>query len=128
MRQAELALCSQVDAQVVAAQPDMTAAIKLCIQVSGRDQKALYLDLGIDKGQWSRILGGKAHFPQDKLNTLCDLCANEIPLLWWALHRGYGLSPLESALEQENRKLRDELERMRRDHEVAIQLFRELRA
>ena len=42
--------------------------------------------------------------------------------------RGYGLSPLESVLERENRKLRDELERMRRDHEVAIQLFRELRA
>ncbi|MCU7840883.1 MAG: hypothetical protein KZQ94_16075 [Candidatus Thiodiazotropha sp. (ex Troendleina suluensis)] len=80
----------------------MTAAIKLCISVSGFDsEKQIYMTLGIDAGHWTRISKGDAHFPQDKLGALMDLCGNEVPLIWLANKRGYELNPLQSKLEKE---------------------------
>ena len=98
-----------VSADVIAAQADMGAAITLAIQVSGKQDKAVALDLDIDAGQWSRIKGGTAHFPHNKLNALCDALGNEVPLLWWAGSRGYELKRRLSAVEAENEKLRAEL-------------------
>ena len=89
-----------VDAGVIHNQPDMTAAIRLCIQVSGRDQKGICLDLEIDNGHWTRMLNHQAHFPQDKLTALMDLCGNEIPLEWLAYQRRKGLHMLESGAER----------------------------
>lgn len=108
-----------IDPAIVKAQPSMTAAINLCVNVSGLQDKVIYIDLDIDAGHWSRIRKGDAHFPVDRLNALMDLCGNEIPLQWQAMKRGYELkrprSELETIIELErekNRELEKKMETM----------------
>jgi hypothetical protein len=95
--------------EVVRRQPSLLAAVLLCIQISGRDPKQLYLDLEIDKGHWSRITAGQAHFPLDKLERLMDLCANDVPLEWLAWRRGKGLHLLESTQQRLMREKDDRI-------------------
>lgn len=92
---------------LVARKQTLLAAIVLCMQLSGLDDKEVYLTMGIDAGHWSRIMKGDAHFPVDKIDGLMTLCGNEAPLQWLALRRGYQLVMLKSAAE---RRI-DELER-----------------
>ncbi|MCG7945832.1 MAG: hypothetical protein N0C84_05740 [Candidatus Thiodiazotropha taylori] len=100
-----------VDIEVIRKQPSLSAAIKLCISLSGFDsEKQIYMTLGIDAGHWTRISKGDAHFPQDKLEPLMDLCGNEVPLIWLANRRGYELKQLQSEVEKELEKERREKE------------------
>ena len=85
----------------------MRQAIKLCVDLSGVNDNALCIDLGIDPGQWSRIKSGQAHFP-DKFNEIQDVCGNYAPLQWYAHSEGFGLVKLQSELEAENDQLRQE--------------------
>lgn len=77
-----------------------SAAISLCVQLSGLEDKEVYIPLGIDSGHWTRIKQGKANFPENKLRELMDLCGNEVPLIWLAYIRGYGLVLLKSEAER----------------------------
>jgi hypothetical protein len=86
--------------ELVVKQPSLSAAIALCVQVSGLEEKEVYLSLEIDAGHWTRIMKGDAHFPVNKLNSLMDLCGNEAPVLWLAHSRGYGLVMLKSEAER----------------------------
>lgn len=90
-----------VPPSVVAAQKSMTDALRLAIQVSGLDDKQVYMDLGIDAGQWSRIFHGGAHFPHEKWLDLFTVLGNRIPLEWLAHQCGFELKPLRSSLERE---------------------------
>jgi hypothetical protein len=99
----------EVDPALVHRQKSMAGAIALCVQVAGLSEKEVYLPLGIDASHWTRITKGDAHFPLDRLGPLMDLCGNEAPLMWLAHHRGFGLHRLETALERENRELREAL-------------------
>jgi len=89
-----------VPLDLVLKQPTLSGAIALCVQVSGLDDKEVYLTLEIDAGHWTRIMKGDAHFPVNKLNTLMDLCGNEAPLMWLVHSRGYGLVLLKSEAER----------------------------
>lgn len=89
-----------VPLSVVIKQPNLAGAIALCVQVSGLDEKEVYLSLGIDAGHWTRIMKGDAHFPVNKLNDLMTLCGNESPLVWLTNSRGYGLVMLKSEAER----------------------------
>lgn len=86
----------------------LLSAINLAVDTGRAEDKEIYLSLGLDQAQWSRIRSGKAHFPPNLLDPLCDIIGNEIPLRWWARKRGYGLvrlkSHLEAELEQERAK------------------------
>lgn len=64
-------------------------AIRLCINTSNRSHQSVCDDLGIDKGHWSRIMSGRAHFPTRKLPDLMRLCGNIAPLQWLAGAMGY---------------------------------------
>lgn len=111
MNQIAFALHTNTDLGVVITGiQSMTKAIQMCIDVSGRDEKFVYMDLGIDKGNWSRMMSGQAHFPHEKLEALMDLCGNDIPLQWLAWRRGKGLHLLES---EQQRMLRERDERIR---------------
>lgn len=85
---------------LVIKQPSLAAAIALCVQASGLEEKEVYLPLEIDAGHWTRIMKGDAHFPVNKLNGLMDMCGNEAPLMWLANSRGYGLVVLKSEAER----------------------------
>lgn len=111
----------QTDVQddLVALQPSLTAAVNLCINASGLEDKEIYLPLNIDAGHWTRIRQGKrnAHFPLNKLEQLQKLCGNDIPLRWQNLRMGYRAVPIEDAkdakirmLEQRNAELQKEID------------------
>ena len=97
-----------VDPVLVHRQPSMIAAIQLCLQAAGIQDKEACISLGLDPAHWSRMLSGTAHFPLHLLGPLMDMAGNEAPLEWLAHSRGYALDPLETELE---RQVREEQER-----------------
>jgi hypothetical protein len=78
----------------------LLGAINFCIELSGLEAKEIYLPLGIDAGHFTNLRKGQGHFPTDKIGELMDLCGNEVPLLWLAHQRGYGLVVLKSEAER----------------------------
>lgn len=107
---------SDVPLPLVVRQSSLAQAIALCVQVSGLEDKEVYLSLGIDAGHWTRIMKGDAHFPVNKLGDLMDLCGNEAPLVWLSNSRGYGLVLLKTEAERRIEELESQLahERERR--------------
>jgi hypothetical protein len=86
--------------EIVHAQPSFKAAIRLAANVSGLEEKEIYLPLKIDAGHWTRMMNGDANFPDDKLEQFMDLVENDIPLEWLAFRRGKGLVMLEGEAER----------------------------
>lgn len=93
----------EISIDVIARKRDLLAAINLCIDISGLDDKEIGLALGIDAGHFSNIRRGKpgCNFPLSKLDDLMNLCGNEIPLIWQAVKRGKGLHMLKSEAEKQ---------------------------
>lgn len=112
---------TDVPLDMVVRQPTLAGAIALCVQLSGLEEKEVYISLGIDAGHWTRIMKGDAHFPVNKLNDLCDLCGNEAPLQWWANSRGYGLVVLKSEAERRAEALLHELREERLKNKVLVE-------
>lgn len=131
--QPELALARKADQmdiplELVLKQSTLAGAVALCVQLSGLDDKEIYLSLGIDAGHWTRIMKGDAHFPLNKLNDLCTMCGNEAPLQWWAHSRGYGLVMLQSEAERRADEAIAELEKEREKNKLLMQLFQKAAA
>lgn len=116
-----------VSDDIIAALPSMTAAINKCVEVAGFQPKTICIELEIDPGHFTRMQSGQAHFPQDKIAPLMDLCGNEIPLRWLALSRGKGLVILKSALELENEQLRAALESQQQKLETITEFMRQVK-
>lgn len=91
----------EVSLDLVHRQKDLRQALILCFQASGLDYAQIAEECKIDSGQFTRIVKGTAHFPDEKLPMVMDVCGNEIPLQWLAHHRGYRLERLQSAVEEE---------------------------
>lgn len=107
--------------------PTLLRSINLAAEVSGLEDKQIYDAIGIDASHWTRIKNGTASMPLDEcfLNFL-NVVGNEIPLIWLAERRGYDWGTVRkhcSTLEDENRKLKKELE----DHKRAVRLLVESR-
>ena len=69
---------------------DGRASIVLCMNLSRVKYSNTYLAalLGIDKGHFTRILSGDAHFPTNKREELMLLCGNYAPLQYEAMVLG----------------------------------------
>lgn len=113
----------RLDVAMVARQPNLTAAILLCQQISGLDDKELCKALGLDAGQWSRVKTGQAHFPQERMTKLMDVCGNEAPLLWLANRRGYELRELETEWQRRERIARREREKLEEENRLLRSLL-----
>ena len=109
---------AKVDEDIIKLQPDMTAAIILCIVTSGLDPKDVYTSLDIDAPTYSRIMSRQAHFSQDKLLPLMELCDNFIPLVWLSMRCGFELKLRQSEIERQNEELRQTL--IARDRELEV--------
>jgi hypothetical protein len=59
---------------------DEMDAINLCIDLSRLKDEYICSALSIDKGHWSRIRKGTAHFPTAKRLELMRLCGNWAPI------------------------------------------------
>lgn len=109
----QISLPVEVRPEEVMRKQSLGAAIELCAELGGYAlDKALQQDLAVDKAQFSRWLSGTEGVQWPKFVALMDKCGNDAPLLWMLHQRGYDLHSLrrrESALERENRELRERL-------------------
>ena len=101
----------EVSMELIRRQKSFINAIALSTQLSGLDDKEIYMTLGIDAGHWSRIVKGDAHFPVNKIDELMTLCGNEAPLKWLANKRGYSLQLLKTEAERRIEDLEFRLEK-----------------
>jgi hypothetical protein len=115
---------AHVSDEVVRKQPSMSAAIDLSIRAAGMEPKEAYISLGIDKGVWTRIMNGDAHYPHEKFTTLEDITGNDIPLRYLALRKNRELKPMKSALEEQLAAVIAEKEEMRKEIEIYRGLLR----
>lgn len=81
----------QVPQELVAMCHSKLDAIRLCIQLSGMSHEYLSDCMGINKGHWSRIMQGQAHFPTNREQELMELCGNYAPLQYQAQACGFEL-------------------------------------
>jgi hypothetical protein len=89
-------------------------AIRVAIRAWGRAEKQIYLELGIDRGNFSRMLSGEANFPPRFLPKLCQIIGNDFILAWLAYQQGYELRIIPKILE-------NQLEKERAEKEAALQ-------
>lgn len=109
---------------------DLRAAIRLCVEVSGKQIKEVAYELSINKDHLSRMINTSddpRHFPPERLNDLMNICGNEVPLRWMALSRGYGLFRLKSELELELERTRRELDEARKEQALMMKLVKEIK-
>ena len=85
-------------------------AIHLCVHLSSLPHYAICDKLGIDRGHWTRIMQGQAHFPTNKLPALMELCGNYAPLQWLARATGQEIAIDQRELRRQ--QLRRELQEL----------------
>lgn len=82
-------------------------AIHLCVHLSSLPHYAIAEKLGIDRGHWTRMMQGQAHFPTNKIADLMQLCGNYAPLQWLAKATGQEIAVDQRELRRQ--QLRQEL-------------------
>lgn len=114
----QMSLPIQITPEEVRREQSLGGAIELCAKAGGYAfDKALQMELGVDKAQFSRWQSGAEGVVWPKLSRLMDLCGNDAPVLWMLCQRGYELGSLrrkETELERHNRELREENAALRR--------------
>lgn len=113
----QVAIPLDVAPHEVARKPTLGAAFELCAEIGGRSPKEIQGELSLDKAQWSRWTGGHEGVVWPKFRAVMDLCGNDAPLLWMAHARGWDIGRMaryETAVERENRRLREENAALRR--------------
>ena len=107
----QLAIPIEVSPAEIARKRTLGDAINLCIELAGWEPKRAQAELKVDKAQWSRWIGGLEGVKWDRMRSLQDAAGNDVPTLWMLHDRGYDLNTvrrIESAVERENRLLREE--------------------
>jgi hypothetical protein len=116
---------ADVPLDVVVRRRDLLSAINLMFDVSGLEDKEIYLALEIDPGHFSNIRKGKpsCHFPTNKIGAAMDLCRSEIPLVWFAYSRGKGLHLLQTEAERLLEQQRIANEKLEAENKLLRDLF-----
>lgn len=81
-----------VDPDVVDRCENALDAVRLCIHLSNFSHERICDAPGIDRGHWSRMMQGRAHFPTNKLVDLQRLCGNTAPTQYLASQFGWQLA------------------------------------
>lgn len=82
-------------------------AIHLCIHLSRLPHYVVAEKLGVDRGHWTRMMQGQAHFPTNKIASLMQVCGNYAPLQWLAKATGQEIAVDQRELRRQ--QLRREL-------------------
>jgi len=97
-------------------------AYRKCVEESRFTEGEVAAYLEIDATQFSRMLKGngetKRHLDDDKEHLLEIVCGNMIPTQWSAFQAGFELRRMETALEKENRELREQLGEMEKEFKI----------
>ena len=99
-------------------------ALNLAIQSAGLEQQDLWRHLGIDKGSWSKIINGQAHFPNDKLKPFCKLVNNNIYLRWLNYQCEHECKPIKSSLEQQLEQERAQFKELEKENKLLRELLK----
>lgn len=90
--------------------------VQTCIDISKKENKKIYLSMGIDSGNWARMISGKANFPAGRVNEFCDMVGHDLLLYWLCLEGGYEprVLPkfLEDQIEEKNEIIKEQEERI----------------
>ena len=93
------------------------AAIQLCVQASGLTNSQIADELGIDRGQFTRIMSRTSHFPDAKDDQLMQVCGNYAPMQYSAWRHGFDLQ--ERSKDARIREMEAELSRLRAQDEYS---------
>ena len=88
---AEMPRPKMVDPALIRTCDTLLDAIHLCIHLSHLPHYYIAQKLGIDKGHWTRMMQGQAHFPTNKIKMLQEYCGNRAPLQFQAMECGFDL-------------------------------------
>lgn len=131
--QSELALARKassvsVPIEMIRAKRTAAQAFTLACDVSGLDDKEIYLQLDIDAGYFSNIKKGKATLQADIVNTFCAIVDNNIYVEWLAYQVGCQLVQIESETERLLRLAREQIEMLKHDKRVLTEALRGISA
>lgn len=95
----------------IRAQKNSGCAFGLACDCSRLDAKKIYMELGFDAAQFSRIKSARASLPADLVSKFCQIVGNTIYLEWLAYQVGCTLvmikSEAERKLEISEKKVKD---------------------
>lgn len=99
-----------LDIPTLLAKPTYIKALDYVIQCGNFDHdKEIYIPLGIDPGNWTRIRKGEAALSYERESQIEDLCGNIGLTIWRAFRRGKGLHDLQDAkdalIEQQTKRI-----------------------
>jgi hypothetical protein len=96
-----------VELKLLAQCESLLQAIHLCIHLSQLPHYVVAEKLGVDRGHWTRMMQGQAHFPTNKIAALMQVCGNYAPLQWLAKATGQEIAVDQRELRRQ--QLRREL-------------------
>ena len=94
------------DVADVLRRPTFGQAVAFALDISGKNTQMVCAEMGLDPGNWSRILSGTRHFPVDELAHFQRLVDNPAPLVWLAHHCGFDPFSLRVLLTETERRLK----------------------
>jgi len=97
----------------VARQQSWASVLTYCASKSGKQDKSIAADIGMQDAVWSRCKSGQNSPSGEQLVRLMHACGNAAPLVWLLIQMGFdpaSLRPLESETERKVRELSDALE------------------
>lgn len=110
-----------LDLDVLYSKTTFAGALQYVVECGNFEKaKQCFQPLGIDAGNWTRMMDGEASFPQEKEDQLHELCGNEGLLLWRAYRRGKGLYDLQEAKEKRIAELERERDQLRTELDTLI--------
>jgi hypothetical protein len=107
----QVAIPVAVEPREVQRKTSLGGALELCAELAGLEPKQVQSDLKLDKAQWSRWVSGQEGVVWSKFAAVMDHCGNDAPVMWMAHARGFDIARMaryETAIERENRMLREE--------------------
>jgi hypothetical protein len=129
VQQSELSLIRKASQQVdvpvamIYARKNQGSAFTLACEASGRDDKEIYLDLGIDAGTFSRMKDGKNTLSNDRMHDFCAAVGNTILPQWIAYQVGCGLVLLKTEAERRAEEAEARADEAERKLAWAMELF-----
>jgi len=121
----------EIDIDDAKRQPGWGPVLAYCATKSGKQDKAVAADIGMQEAVWSRCKSGQNAPSGEQLARLMESCGNLAPLYWLMLRLNldpHSVRPLESALERENRQLRERMAALESEREVERRTIRDLMA
>lgn len=102
-----------IDTADVARQQSWAAVLTYCASKSGKQDKFIAADIGMQDAVWSRCKTGQNSPSGEQLVRLMQTCGNPAPMVWMLLQMGMdpaSLRPLESETERKLREAHEALD------------------